>query len=606
MKFHRISLEDREWISQRLKEEQPEACEYTFVNNFVWRKAYRVEVAEYEGCGIIRYCDNGKCMYSYPFGNGDKKTVIEKMRQICAEEGRILSICPLTDRHRSQLKEWFPGEFLIIPDRDDFDYVYSRDKLAELKGKKYHGKRNHIARFKDEGDWSYEHITEANLEECRIMHREWITFREDKWNTGVAEETEALHEAFDHYKEFGLVGGLVRKAGHIVAFAIGEPLNDKIMVVHFEKAYPDMQGAYPMINQQFVINECADYEYINREEDTGDAGLRKAKLSYYPEILLKKYYAIKSHVTFADKNDFESIKVLWNECFGDDDEYIDFYLKKRFNEENMLVIREDGKVVSMASFLPATLKCGEEYMPVRYVYAVATLPEYRKRGYAAEIIKTASDAFKEPLVLQPENESLKKYYKGLGFGEYFRVETWKIENVTENMAECLKNSAKEMDKDIDKYAGGNEGKNAETGVVNIYEDKVEAAEIKEINGSEYKKLRDEYFDKEGYLCWDEEAVEYAVLENELCGGKTVRIDYINNEQKSELFGIAMIRRENDELHIIESTISKEQIIMIMPELNTLFEGVKNVVYDNKGGMILYNDKFEFKTGTDAYMNLTLG
>jgi hypothetical protein len=95
-----------------------------------------------------------------------------------------------------------------------------------------------------------------------------------------------------NFKELKLVGGLLRIDGEVVAFTIGEPLNSTTFVVHVEKAYSEIQGAYPMINQQFVIHECEDYEYVNREEDLGEEGLRKAKMSYYPEIILDKYRAI--------------------------------------------------------------------------------------------------------------------------------------------------------------------------------------------------------------------------------------------------------------------------------------------------------------------------
>ena len=182
-----------------------------------------------------------------------------------------------------------PGRFLIEGDRNDYDYIYTREKLATLAGKKLHGKRNHIARFKDSGDWSYEPMTAENVEECRTMTYTWIHMREEKWNEEMNQEISVLHEAFDHMQELGLVGGVLRRDGQIVAFSIGERLNSETFVVHFEKAYPDLRGAYPMINQQFVLHECEGYAYVNREEDTGDPGLRKAKLSYYPDILLPKY-----------------------------------------------------------------------------------------------------------------------------------------------------------------------------------------------------------------------------------------------------------------------------------------------------------------------------
>lgn len=614
--FHKISVQDREWMTQKLLEEQPESCEYTFVSNFVWRKSYRVEVAQYAGCGIIRYCKEGNCMYSFPFGNGDKRAVLTSIKELCRESGCKLSMYPVTEKYRDQLIEWFPGEFFIKSDRDDFDYIYLREKLADLKGKKFHGKRNHIARFKDAGDWSYEPITDENLEECRRMHREWITFREDKWDSGVAEETDALHEAFDHFNEFGLVGGLIRKAGEIVAFSIGEPLNDDIMVVHFEKAYPDMQGAYPMINQQFVINECENYKYINREEDTGDPGLRKAKLSYYPDILLKKYSAKESHVTFADKRDFDDIRKLWGVCFGDDENYINFYLEHRFDEENMMVIRQDGKIVSMASFLPASVRQGEEWISVKYVYAVATLPEYRKKGYASEIIRFASEVYSEPLVLQPAGEELRKYYGEIGFVEFSEKNCWEISVDAADSSDVFRAAAIDENKIYENEINKEEIDEDKIDEEKIYKgetDKENVSQIlfEEISAKQYKELRDIHFDRDGYLCWDEQAIEYAIAENRLCGGQAVRFnvkDSVECEASSDTVTIAdnimLYRTENNVLRVVESTLEGEELekaVRLLLKENQC----RRAVYNNEGGMILL-PKNTSSGINEGYLNLTLG
>ena len=109
----------------------------------------------------------------------------------------------------------------------------------------------------------------------------------------MQDEYDVVKGALIDYKRLGLVGGVLKKYGEVVAFEIGEPLNDDTFVVHFEKAYADVQGAYPMINKQFVLHECQGYKYVNREEDDGEEGLRKAKLSYHPDILLEKYNAYK-------------------------------------------------------------------------------------------------------------------------------------------------------------------------------------------------------------------------------------------------------------------------------------------------------------------------
>lgn len=559
LEFHKISTEDRIWMTEKLKEEQPEACEYTFVNNYIWRKGYRVEVAEIYGCGLIRYQGKKNYRFSFPFGNGDKKAVIEALLSYCHEEfGKDyrLDLCPLTEGQRKELMEWFPGQFEIEADRDDFDYVYLREDLASLKGKKYHGKRNHIARFKDRDDWSYESLTAENIPECRDMSREWLTFKEDKLDEGVSDENIALHEALDHYEEFGLVGGLLRKEGKVVAFTIGEPLNDETMVVHFEKAYPDLQGAYPMINQQFILHECENYKYINREEDVGDAGLRKAKLSYYPEILLKKYCAVESRVVFANENDLEQIKLIWKTCFEDEDKYIEFYLKNRFETENMLVIHKDGKPVSMASFLPIQLRQGEEWIPAKYVYAVGTLPQYRGKGLAAEILQYGFEKYEEPLLLQPASEELKKYYERLGFINSFEKREWEI---PENRDAVL----------IGLSGYGDVEAAAELVAA-------EQPDEKPLTAEEYKEIRDAHFDGEGYVSWGEEAIGYALAENEFCGGAVRKTGE----------DTILYRPQKDILRIIETTLEgdalQEQIQKLLSENHST-----RAVYESKAGMVKY-------------------
>ena len=298
--FHEITLQDKAWMDRKFAEDDRNACEYSFANNFMWRNVYQVRVAELHGCLVVRFIDGEIHCFSFPVGNGDKKAAVEELLAICHEEEIQLLIAPASEQDRAQMLEWFPGRFLIEGDRNDYDYIYTREKLATLAGKKLHGKRNHIARFKDSGDWSYEPMTAENVEECRTMTYTWIHMREEKWNEEMNQEISVLHEAFDHMQELGLVGGVLRRDGQIVAFSIGERLNSETFVVHFEKAYPDLQGAYPMINQQFVLHECEGYAYVNREEDTGDPGLRKAKLSYYPDILLPKYELEESGVVYAD------------------------------------------------------------------------------------------------------------------------------------------------------------------------------------------------------------------------------------------------------------------------------------------------------------------
>ena len=188
------------------------------------------------------------------------------------------------------LEKWYPGRFQIEYERDNADYVYESEKLAALPGKKLHGKRNHVNKFKSiyANRWSYESISRENVEECFQMALRW---RNDN---GCNEDLEKNAEmcvtlnALRLFEELGLTGGVLRVDGEIVAFTIGEPVCSDTFVVHIEKAYAEIPGAYNMINQQFVEHECMDYTYVNREEDTGAEGLRRAKLSYRPVFLVEK------------------------------------------------------------------------------------------------------------------------------------------------------------------------------------------------------------------------------------------------------------------------------------------------------------------------------
>lgn len=290
MDFHELSMEDKEWLKQAFAEDARKACEFSFANNYLWSQVYHVQVAKCCGCALLRYVEDEEIFYVFPCGNGDKKAALEAMIIHADGEGQKLELTGLLQEETELLQQWFPDQFEIRSNRDDYDYIYSTQDLTLLAGKKYHGKRNHIARFKDR-EWQYEDVTEDNISECRQMLHIWKERRADKWDELMQAEYEVVEDALSCYRELELMGGLIRQEGEVVAFCLGEPLTSDTFVVHFEKAFPEIQGAYPIINQQFVEHACQKYKYVNREEDDGEEGLRKAKLSYHPVILLEKFRA---------------------------------------------------------------------------------------------------------------------------------------------------------------------------------------------------------------------------------------------------------------------------------------------------------------------------
>lgn len=293
--FHPITLEDKEWASACMESYQSRNCEYCFGNNLIWQQVYQTEAACIENCFCVRYPSQEKTIYSFPAG-ADPYPALDKLIAYAGSQTQNWLLYGLSLEQTQEMQKRYPGAFTYHTDRGDSDYLYTVEKLSNLTGKKFHGKRNHIARFMDNPNWQYEPITAANLQEVMDMDLKWFqTFRKYD-EEGLSDEHLAIRNTLPLLEEIGLIGGCLRQNGRIVAYSVGEPLSKDTFVVHIEKAFPDVQGAYPMINRQFVLHTCQGYTYVNREEDLGDPGLRRAKLSYQPDMILDKYMAVPVHM----------------------------------------------------------------------------------------------------------------------------------------------------------------------------------------------------------------------------------------------------------------------------------------------------------------------
>lgn len=293
IKFKRAELEDKELISHYFKHHTSRSCERTFVNVFLWSRHYHVTFAIVEDTLVFKNEYKENLAFAYPAGEPQNvKKALEVLMEYCREKGKPFALYVVTPDNFAQLEEWYPGRFQITYNEDEADYVYESEKLATLSGKKLHSKRNHINKFKAvyEGRWSYERITKDNLEDCFQMALKWRN------QNGCDEDEEKNAEmcvtlnSLRLFDELELIGGMLRVDGQIVAITMGEPICSDTFVVHIEKALSDIPGAYNMINQQFVEHECMDYKYVNREEDTGEEGLRQAKRSYRPVFMIEKGY----------------------------------------------------------------------------------------------------------------------------------------------------------------------------------------------------------------------------------------------------------------------------------------------------------------------------
>ena len=287
--FRRTELEDRELMHSYFERFPSRSCERTFANSLLWSRHYPVTFAVIEDTLVFRSTGQGEA-FTYPAGEPENvKRALDFLKTYTQERGLPLVLYHITQAQFEQLEEWYPGRFEIEYNRDIADYIYESEKLATLSGKKLHAKRNHINKFKaTHENWSYETMTEDNLEECFQMALKWRNENNCDEDEDKNAEMCVTLNALRLFKELELTGGVLKIDGQVVAFTLGEEICEDTFVVHIEKAFADIQGAYPMINQQFVEHECSDYQYINREEDTGAEGLRKAKLSYRPVFLVEK------------------------------------------------------------------------------------------------------------------------------------------------------------------------------------------------------------------------------------------------------------------------------------------------------------------------------
>jgi len=292
--FKKITIEDRDILTKYLSMRKHRACDYSVGSLVLWADVNKTQFAVVQDMLFIKYVKGKDIYFAFPMGNGDLKQAFEWLFTYCKDQNIQFKMNLIEPSMFEDIENLYPGEYEVSYIRDSADYVYNTDDLKNLVGKKYHGKKNHINKFiKTNEDWSYETITEENTEECVEMVKEWCVENGCCEDKSKAAEFCVLIKGIKYRKELNLIGGAIRTAGRIVSLTLGEKSGDDMFIIHFEKAFADINGAYQMINQQFITHELSDFTYVNREEDLGIEGLRKAKESYYPVFMAEKGVLIR-------------------------------------------------------------------------------------------------------------------------------------------------------------------------------------------------------------------------------------------------------------------------------------------------------------------------
>ena len=291
--FHRLTLEQKDTYNSILHTATTRGCEYSFANMYLWGQQ---RVAFRHGCVLFFSHFDGRSVYPYPMGSGDRRRCLEEIMADAHERGIPCRIVSMTDPDVAELEAWFPGKFHLRSDRDSFDYVYAIDDLADLKGKKFQKKRNHYNRFCTQyPDHEILPLNECNMDRARRMVDQWYySHMRSNPERNFLLENIAMARAFQHYRALDLEGCILLVNGEAAAVTMATRLSEDTFDIHFEKARDDIDGSYGAINCEFaryLRQTHPEVRFLNREDDMGIEGLRKAKLSYQPHHLLEKHWA---------------------------------------------------------------------------------------------------------------------------------------------------------------------------------------------------------------------------------------------------------------------------------------------------------------------------
>ena len=417
-------------------------CDSVFLESYVWKDYYNVRYAIWENKALLWLMENeGRCFSAMPLcREEDLPGAFAAIEEYFNEELGYPLVINLADEYAVKYLNLPEDRYLVEEQVDSRDYLYNGDAMRSLAGKKLHKKKNRVNAFKREYEGRYEYRRLC----CSDSHDVWVFL--DRWRQQKGEEVEehldyevkGIHDILKNCSEFSIHMGGVYIDGQMEAFTIGSynPV-EHMAVIHIEKANPEINGLYQFINQQFLIEEFPEAEWVNREDDMGLEGLRKAKMTYYPADYARKYLVEQllngskgyhwaeqianttagSVLTYLDAEDKDETKHLWHMCFPEDSEsFIEYYYKEKTKDNEILVKKDNGLLISMVQYNPYVVKLRGRLWKLDYLVGVATEESRRREGHFRDVfVKMLHDeeaAGKPITYLVPVNPAV---YAPMGF-----------------------------------------------------------------------------------------------------------------------------------------------------------------------------------------------
>lgn len=289
--------EDEDWINSCIAVSGTMASDASFANIYLLRNKYSTKISRYKDFIIRKYSGKGaRCGYTFPLGKGDVAKALAEIEKDAKECGERLQFAFVTEEQKEVLENAMPARFCYSSDAGDSDYIYLRSELASLSGKAFHKKKNHFSKFvRTYPDYKYYEIGACNIYDAQKVADAWYYEHLQDEDASQLAEYKAIKEALENFEELGLIGGIIYVNDSPCAMTIASKINENTVDVHFEKAVGEyaLNGGYAAINKLFS-EKLDGVTWLNREEDIGIEGLRKAKLSYRPKIMLKNTVQLKN------------------------------------------------------------------------------------------------------------------------------------------------------------------------------------------------------------------------------------------------------------------------------------------------------------------------
>ena len=452
LEFRPITAKDIDRLTPFYMMRRNRTCDSVFLESFLWREYYNVRYAVWEEKALLWLMEyKGRVFSAMPLcREEDLEDAFGELERYFNEELHYPLVINLADEEAVRCLNLPPERYLVKEEEGASDYLYSAESLKTLAGKKLHKKKNNLNNFKKTYEGRYEYRTLT----CEEIQDVWKFL--DRWREGKGEDVEehldfevrGIHEILRNCCSLNIRMGGIYVDGELEAFSIGSyNPTERMAVIHIEKANPDMRGLYQLINQQFLIQEFPEAEIVNREDDLGIEGLRRAKMSYCPIDFAKKYLVeqvsfgessekgegfgwaehigalagdeeeqlqaaglaekplaggnreepeeapeqpqtfCEGEIHYADEEEKQECRSLWHEAFPEDSvPFADYYFKEKVSDNRILIKREEGKLASMIHLNPYTFVCRNGRWKTDYIVGVATAKDRRHRGHMASLL----------------------------------------------------------------------------------------------------------------------------------------------------------------------------------------------------------------------------